>query len=331
MRRLWSRLAVAAVLALAVVAAADGLRGGPEEPEASAASPPPPAETLPVEERLGLRSDVEQALFLENIRGLLAVADGSCSVSVLALPATKLAAKLEERTCTIGASRDGRLEVSGAVWEPGHDVFARCDVAFVEVRTADGALLERFPGCEPAWRPNGDLTYVALGEVVARRSGRRPETLLSKGDLAAAQLVPWAESYSVKELAWLDGDTFAAVVRARGDKGRRRADMVLVFRGRRPVAPPEIVGTDIGKLHASPRGSAVQARVDGEVRVLGRSGSQVWFPLRPLDSLAWSPDERLVAVSWEGDVFFLHTERLGGPRIRLRLQARELAWIPAPS
>ncbi|MDQ3823421.1 MAG: elongator complex 1 family protein, partial [Actinomycetota bacterium] len=60
-----------------------------------------------------------------------------------------------------------------------------------------------------------------------------------------------------------------------------------------------------------------------------RDGTRL--PLRGVQALAWSPDERWTALATARHVVLVPTRRLADPRARrlwLPIEARDLAWAP---
>jgi hypothetical protein len=67
---------------------------------------------------------------------------------------------------------------------------------------------------------------------------------------------------------------------------------------------------------------------DGDLIRLGEGGSPVTLPsgLPAVQDLAWSPDERWLALATRASIWLLALEEPSRPLIRLPLEARDLAW-----
>lgn len=210
----WSLLLVAALVAIGVAASVDALRGGGElEPqgpgaretitEATTVVAPSPAEALSA-------AGVSGTLYFS-----LPVEDG-CILHTLTLPGLDDAGAFLLDTCEFDVSPRGDL-VTG---DP-------CPGNVVEVRPARGAA-QRLRGCAPAWKPDGELTFVrdrnvqtVEGEILVRNVARAGR--------------PWFSArrqVTVRAMAWLT-NTRVAVVLA----GRRRfaGDVMIVFEGEKAL------------------------------------------------------------------------------------------------
>jgi hypothetical protein len=159
--------------------------------------------------------------------------------------------------------------------------------------------------------------------------------VLSKGDVRRAlRSLPGTRSLAVREIAWLDAATMAAIVRRRfvAEGFRGRNDLIAVFEGRRLVTQPEFSNPPPGlsRLTVDRSGGAVFALV-GPTRGFFRfdrngrfdgvlSGPEAW-------SLAPSPAGGWAAASGSGGVWILRSGDPLGERFSLPIEAHSLAWV----
>ncbi len=328
--RFGTTLVVAAIAALALVAAVDALVHRPAEPAKRVSEaieqPEPPSEDV--------HTPLEDDLYYSGLRGTLWISAPDCRLSALTfpdLPPRPAAA----RSCRLSVSHDLRLEAGGTTLQPDGTLAARCDVYRTEVidASSSSSAPEELDGCAPAWKPDGTLTYVLLGEVISRDRLGRTETILTKNELwralhAADGVDPVIESFSAHELVWLADDLLAATVRGYWPHGSGSADFLVIFRGKRLVAPPALMAREIRYLDPSPRRSFLAAFAVGDgLHVIDRESRPVGVPVRRATAIAWSPDEGWTAVASPASVLIYPTAE---PRARLRLPllARDLAWVP---
>jgi hypothetical protein len=149
--------------------------------------------------------------------------------------------------------------------------------------------------------------------------------LLSRADLTRAapyQLVPEETPFVARELAWISGDRLAVLV------GGSYPDFVGVFRGR-TFLYRMFTGFAPRSLGASPLGRYVAVEDDGpQVVRAGRTPRTVTFPegLTTVRAVAWSPDERWLALATRASVWLMDLGDPGVPLIRLPIEAREIGW-----
>lgn len=167
--------------------------------------------------------------------------------------------------------------------------------------TEDGGLRNRYPGCAPAWRPDGTLTLSRARQVFTTEG-----TLLIAGaELErAARRHPTGPARAplrvlVDGVAWLS-NTRAAVLMSIRLAGRfagmgPMAGIAFFENGRLARTQPYFRITG-GRLGASPHGSYVTQTPDV---ILRPDGSQVSLPqhVRDARDFAWSPDERFLAIA----------------------------------
>jgi hypothetical protein len=172
-------------------------------------------------------------------------------------------------------------------------------------------------------------TWIEAGRVLqlvpCRRGTPCRRMLLSRTDLTRAapyQLVPEETPFVARELAWISEDRLAVLV------GGSYPDFVGVFRGRMFLYRM-FTGFEPRSLRASPLGRYVVVEDDGPhvVRV-GRAPRTVTFPegLTTVRAVAWSPDERWLALATRASVWLMDLEDPGGPLLRLPIEAHEIGW-----
>jgi hypothetical protein len=189
---------------------------------------------------------------------------------------------------------------------------------------AVGGSSDRFRGCAPAWKPNGELTFVRDGDVVT-----------PKGDVLVDDVARFAQNaldrgnrLAIRQLAWLSDTSLAALVYARPvDSG-----VVIVVEGDRAVSEPIFVD----------RQATIKVlRHSEEIFVGGDFGGQVFdrhgnfvsasrFPFADIAAVAESPGGRWFAVARPGSVC-IYEEIDPPPRERfpitcLEADAVDLAW-----
>jgi hypothetical protein len=321
-RRLATPLLVLATLALGVAAAVDAVRGG-----GSAEAPPTEAERDGRE----LRSAAVRDLRSAGIRGKLVVAGEDCFVRVLVLPELVQEPSEPLPGCSLTVSPGVSVGVEREVVARSGDR-ARCDGGIVE-RLRGRLVVGGHRGCNPAWRPDGVLTLVRGGGVwaVGRCDGFAGRGC-TRAVLPRAALerefgrVGQRGTTWVEEVAWIDVQTVAVIAGVRD--GGRSADVLAVFEGRRLVASPLGPYDDLALLRVSPLGTHV-ATVSPEqpsVVVATRRGTFV-REAPEAAAVAWSPDERWVALARGGEVVVSDGIELGAEvTITVPLPARDLAW-----
>jgi hypothetical protein len=210
--------------------------------------------------------------------------------------------------------------------------------------TFDGTVVDLFEGCAPAFKPDGELTFVRDGDVMTvPRSCTRTinacgQVVLTRRDIrrAFAELAgePPARE-SVREIAWLDESRLGAIVRRAVGSGadRRTLDFVVVFEGRRFHGPlkfatgrltDQAVDRPGRRFYAS--GDVVQGVV--ELDDWGRHVNTLTLPqgIPEVSSIAFSPDGAWGAAAGRETVVLFQPSQLPGQAFQLPFQAAALAW-----
>jgi hypothetical protein len=271
---------------------------------------------------LGNRDSLAGRLRTDQASGVLYFVDSACRLHALRLPS--LAATR--------APRDGgcRALVSPASAPPGWSLWprntplaARCDEhRRVIVSATAGPSLPMIGGCSPAWRPDGSMTYIRGGGIVQFPRTGRAQVLRSRSQLSGAlERLPALRGVSgwhASRVAWLSPARFA-VVASNGSRS-----VLAVFSGRRVVALKPHVPSRVIELRGSPRGNYVVLGTASGVRVYDARRGDLPRVRRfgLLVSVAWSTDERWLAVAQEQRILLV------GPRrsVVLPLRALDLAW-----
>jgi len=285
---------VASTVAAGVVAVAmvDAVRN--REPD----EPPPATTAAELDDREAL---AVQAAAL-GVRGELLLYGDGCGVEVLELPS--LEREPQEDVCSPRGTRS-----------PDGELVAVCrgDETLV-FYTEDGGLRSGYPGCAPAWRPDGTLTLARNRQVVTEGG----ELLIGRQELErAARRHPTSPARAplrvlVDGVAWLS-NTRAAVLMSIRLAGRfggmgPMAGIAFFEHGRLAATQPYFRVTG-GTLGVSPHGSYVTQTPDV---ILRPDSSQVSLPeyLRDARDFAWSPDERFLAIAGRFAVVLVHVGSL---------------------
>jgi len=299
MGKLPSWIIVAAVGAVVVLATADALRPTDQDsPRASGSATTGPA--------------------ADELQGLIVVGPNCASLRVLRLPNL------------IELQPPRQMDCDGIVWSDDGTLYASCFGGGTNVGTSEGRRTGRVLGCAPAWRPDGALSVIQDGNLVISRRHGPPRVLLSRKDLAdaLAGTLQGGRTYRLVEVAWYSTQAFFGI--AEGSKAGQRA-LIGYFtpEGINYVIPE--LGQDISDVRVSPGGSYVAfAREEAgrEIAVMAESGEEVPVPrIANARAIAWSPDERWVAVSSRTTTFIART---GTERVVFEVPAggESLAWLP---
>src|SRR5919201_2083386 len=162
MRRWSTMLIVGAIVALAVLAAADALRG-----RGGSRARPNAARTTVASQRPLTLPDI---LRREAVTGFITYSDPDCVVHSLLMPRMLDEVVRNDDGSTFRMCRfnlgGGRYLEEDEVPSPDGTLVARCRNGHIAVWQLESGIPERsFRGCPPAWRPDGRLTY-PRGDVV---------------------------------------------------------------------------------------------------------------------------------------------------------------------
>jgi hypothetical protein len=294
MRRLPSWLIVVAVGILVALAAADAIRPKTEEAPRSATTTNP----------LGLR-------------GVLVVAGPDCSVAAFRLPGLTEQQPPRQPNC------------GGRIWSQDGTLAAHCTKDNgTEIFTSGLEFTARVAGCASSWRPDGALTLIRDGDIVLWRRRGRVQTLVRGASLGSdlRVVVQRPETYRFAGVCWLDDSTYAAIV-----KGKRPWETaVVIFDDLGPRQFVPALGAHPEDLHASPRGFIAFARTNPvrEYTMVSRGGEEVAVPrIANAHALAWSPDDRWVAIATRTTTFIAH---VGSRQVvkQVPVGGDSLAWFP---
>ncbi|HSL63857.1 MAG TPA: hypothetical protein VK874_04295 [Gaiellaceae bacterium] len=249
--------------------------------------------------------------------------------------------------CWFELSRGGtRVAPAGAAWT-GSGLYARCSGGYVEVRRSPDTLplLAPLDGCAPAWLPlpspsvqQHTLTLVRDGEVVACVTPWPPlrcETAIARDAIEAAARqhpnVPdragAAVEVAVVDLVWLSRERAVLLLRIRIPRIGPQ-DLVAVFEAGRVRGSYYFSDTDRNQLEASPHGRYVAAGTGFAARA---DGPRLAVPnaFGRVRELAWSPDERWLALAARGTVALVRVSESSSPRVvTLPLDAADVGWAP---
>jgi hypothetical protein len=328
MRRWTTVLIVGAVVAVAVFAAADALRGR-DEPKAPAASP-----TITRPKPPTLRDILRR----EAIAGFALYSDQNCRLHSLLLPrmvddVVREEGGAEALHCRFGIG-GGRILEEGEVMSPDRSSIARCRGRTIAVWDAESGIGRRsIRGCAPAWRPDGRLTY-ARGEAVYEDR----LVLLNRSQLhLAARRHPNVAGLGagipfrvrVTDLAWLDEEHLVASLEIRIRNVEFQYAAVL-FDGGAIVDVDVRFGQPLRNWVVSDAGSYA-ASEDGTI--VARDGGSIDPPqnLPTGTADAFSPDEQWLAYATGVSIYLIGTPRNSEPGriIRLPVQAEDLVWEPS--
>jgi hypothetical protein len=326
MRRWTTPLIVVGVVVVAVLAAADALRGNrepkaaPESPTITRAAPP----TL----RDVLRRDA--------VTGFVLYSDDQCRLHSLLLPTLvddtvrkEDGEPLVQCGVEIGG---GRILKEGERTSPDRRLVAACRGDHVEVWIEESRRqLYSYRGCPPAWRPDGSLTYpqgdhIMNGEVV----------LFTARELrAAARSHPNLQGFSGRifvhatDLAWLGEDRLIVSLEAAARYAEPQY-LTAMFFGKALVGSASRFGQPAGGWFVS-AAEHYAAAEDGTI--VTRDGDFTDPPanLPSGRAVAFSPDEQWLAYTTGVSIYLIGTPRNSEPGriIQLPIGAKDLVWEPA--
>jgi hypothetical protein len=328
----------AVVLAVTLVVAAatlDTIRGGED------AERPARTTAVTIDESPAHRTLVRQLVSI-GANGRLVTTDERCAVHAYALPSlreTSRPAALDP-ACAFSLSPDGRRAVSsGADWSPDGRFVAVCrgTVVGVYLRREVGEAQQAWDGCTPAWRPDGVLTLVRRGAVLAVRPGCAAppceRVLLSSATLRRASgrhpaRVGPVEEPEVEDVVWLTPTRVAVLLGARfRTRPERPLDLLAIFERGRLAATAGGDDDHLTSLVRSPLGTYIAAEPDALFR---EDGTRLPLERTGVHALAFSPDETLVALATGRSVLVFPLDLLArGARplpAEVPLTAQDLAW-----
>ncbi len=325
-RERFATLAVT-LLALVVVGAAviDTLRKSVFRGHPAATSPKVArVHEVLLPERAAIASRLRRA----EASGVLYFVDRSCHLRALRLPTLAAAPAPRDAGCRALVSPSS-APPGWSLWPRNTPLAAHCDRTRVIVSATAGPSLPMIGGCEPAWKPDGSMTYVRRGAIVQFPRTGRAKVLRTENQVARAiERLPalrGTRGWQTKRIAWVGSDSFAAVAGGMDATGRARTVLVL-FSGQQVVAFTARLRSRVTDLRASPRGNYLVLRAANGVRVF--DANQPELPLAPrfagVSAVAWSSDERWLAIA-RGARVILQRARVR-TRIVLPLRAIDLAW-----
>jgi hypothetical protein len=237
-----------------------------------------------------------QAPRASGLQGTLVVAGPDCSASALRLPTLVEQEPPQQPDC-------GEI-----VWSADGTVSARCSRDVTTVGPTPDGLLFRLRGCGPAWRGDGDVSVIRDGNLVIAPRRGDPRVFMSRNAISAqiSSQLPDSQTYELTEVRWLDGLTFAAILSGR--QPWQRAVAVFSQGGLETIVPE--FGQRISSLRASPLGNLGFAhnQLGREFVMLTRRGKEVPLPrIANARAIAWSPDERWVALMTRTTTFIART------------------------
>ena len=291
-------LIVAILVAIAVAAAVDALRGdGKAVTEGRA-----PQQTNTRETRTERSETPAEVLSAAGVTGTLyftlQVEEG-CVLHTLALPGLEGANAFLLDRCEFDVSPRGDV-VSGGP----------CPATDIELRPVGGPP-RHIRGCAPAWTPDGELTYVRDGDVLTLGGG----TFVHDLGRVARNALGSDSRLDVQQIAWLTDRRLAVRVTT------RRVSVVVVIEGDRAVAEPLFAdrAAQLGISHATEE--ILVTFPGGGVVVYGPSGEFVSgnrFQLGGITAVSYSPSGRFVALGRQGNLC-IYEETDPPPRERFPL------------
>ena len=324
MRRWTTPLIVAGVVAVAVLAAADALRGRNET------KPVPEAPTVTRPVPLTLR----ELLRREVITGFIVYSDEDCVLHSLILPrmiddVVRTDANEPFRLCRF-TEGGGRYLEEGQVPSPDGKLLARCRDGLVVVSELESGLQRRsFIGCPPAWRPgDGRLTYAEGNRIM-----EEGHVLFTAQELRdAARTHPNLAGFSGRifvhatDLAWMDQDRLLVSLEARA-RFVEPQYLTVMFLGKGIVGAASRFGQPAGDWFTSPNGAFAAAE---DATIVTRDGDFTDPPdnLPTGRAVTFSPDDQWLAYVTNVSIYLIGTPRNSDPGriIRLPIAAQDLAW-----
>jgi hypothetical protein len=331
MRRGGTLLVVVAVSAIALAASWDALRDGdepaaqPEELRTVSTTNDGPTNFVPLDDP-------------ETLTGVLYYTEESCELRATQLPDLRPTEAPNWDECRFVLSPDGtRVGDQTTGWDPHTDprrgrLFQVREDGTIQVSTNAGPEGEPFPGRAPAWRPDGTLTYFDGRAIRDWPEGNTivPETRIRlavsehPNAPGSAELL---DDVRVVEHHWLDPNRLVAVLDAQV-RGGTSLNLVEVFEDGLPFATTAFFES-IEDLWVSPFGTYFAVDT-GAIRLYDRTANALALPeLSGGRAVAWSPDERRMAIATEASVYVFRPGESDLVR-RLELVANDLEWREAP-
>ncbi len=289
MRNALTWFVAGAVVLLLVIAVADAIRS---RSEASGSPPPPP----------------------RILHGVIVTADAACETQAFRFP-------------SMAPERPPRPpDCNGLVWSQDGSLVARCKGDFTSVTSSQGIRFPNVDGCAPAWRTDGALSVVLDGNIVIARRHGSPFMFFSRLQLAEALRAAGVENdeWRFAQVSWFGLASFVAVLE--GEKGEAAVAVFAQGGLESFLAEP---GARIEDLRSSPLGNFGFALIhpEREYVMVSRGGDLIAIPhVRGADAIAWSPDERYVAIATDDETVI---GRTGSTSVvtTLPFGAHALAWL----
>jgi hypothetical protein len=322
MRRPATWLVVGGLLLLAGVAVFETLLGDDED----AARPRGDGDTAPSQPGL---PDRLKAAGASGLLYLSVRRDAACRIQLVRLPAVDVETDVPAPDCRFAVAPSGLVATGFDCDEPG---------ALIR---SDGAVVDRFDGCSPAWKPSGELTFLRESSVmVVPRACTGTVDECARAILTRKQiedpLAPLLEPrpWTVREIAWLDETTVAAIVRGtvRAGSVRTTPDFIAVFEGRRLTELPSFGRTRLEGLtvdRAARRIFVSGDEVQGifELDESGAFRNTLTVPGIPeVASVAVSPDGRWAAAAGRGSILVFEPGEPPGRSFQLPFEAQAVVW-----
>jgi hypothetical protein len=316
MRPLATWAVVGALVVLGLFAFRDAFTGDdalPSRPAAAMDHPRPGAARAP---RIAGRDRLAAELRSLGAEGVLYITDANCRRFLLRLPTLVWTTPegLPGPDCTTGTRTvvDERFGVEAVQVAAG----------IIEVRSGDWRL--RFEGNDPAFSPDGTLTFLRAGRLFewTVRCPAAARTTIFQG-IQAFERCPRPVAGAperLREVVWLNHEDFAAVA------GAERAASLIVVRDGVATRVFNAVGARLGALSTSPHGRYVAARVDEALVVFDLRRRGALAGGTGARAIAWSPDERFWAVAGEGSIAIFRSAMPGTAALDLPLSAFGLNW-----
>lgn len=277
-----------AVILLVILAIADAIRSRTD----ASGSPAPTARVL---------------------HGVLVTADETCETEAFRFPSMALERPPHPPDC------------GGLVWSQDGTLMARCEGDYTSVTSSKGIQFPNVPGCAPAWRADGTLSVVQNGAIVLSRRHGPPFAFFSRSQLAdaLAGTVEAPEAWRFTQVSWFGLTSFVAAV-----EGPTETAIAVFAQGGLESFLPE-PGARVQDLRASPLGNFGFALVhpEREYVMASRGGDLIAIPhVRGAEAIAWSPDERYVAIATDDETVIARTGTTA-VMTTLPFGARALAWL----